>query len=137
VSIALSVLLAVGYWFWAAFIAIGAGIFGAALNTCEEGCRDDFPPLLEPWAWGDYYAYPEVSFIAFAGLIVASAFAVFIFRRQPIPATLALLGSLALLSYPFFAGLTDLGRATYAYGPFLAIIALGLVLAPSVRPLRR
>jgi hypothetical protein len=139
VSIALSVLSAVAYWFWAAFITIVVGGFGAALKTCEEGCRDDFPPPLEPWRWGDYYAYPEVTFIAFAGLIVASAFAVFIFRRRPIPATLALLGSLALLSYPFFAGLTDLGRTTFTYGfgSFLAVIALGLLLASSVRTPRR
>jgi hypothetical protein len=133
VALALSALLTLAYWIWAAFIAVGAGIFGAALNTCDEGCRDDFPPLVEPWAWGEYDAFPEVTFIAFAGLVAVCAFALFMYQRRFVPASLALLCSFALLSYPFFAGLTDEGRATLAFGPALGVVALAALVVRSLQ----
>lgn len=89
-----------------------------------RGCEDGFPSWAKPWTWGDYYVYPEATFIGFAGLLAASAFIylVVVARQRSAIVTFAL--SLALLSYPFFAGLTSEGRWTLMFGPLLGVIAL-------------
>ena len=113
------------YWLWSAFIVAGAGVIGSALN-CEggEGCRSGSPPRLQPWAWGDYSVFPEAAVIGLAGLVIASTFVYLILRGLDRQAIAALVISLVLLSYPFFAGLTEEGRELFVFGPLLGVIAL-------------
>jgi hypothetical protein len=115
------------FWLWATFIAVGAGFLGASLN-CEYGdCEGGFPAWSEPWTWGDYYVYPEVTF-AFAGLAAATAFAVLVFLGRRVLGVLALAASLVLLTYPFFAGLTPEGRSLFWFG-----LVFGLAAVPATR----
>lgn len=123
-QVMLGKLLAVGFWLWAAFITAGAGFIGAVLN-CEYGdCEGGFPAWSEPWTWGEYYVYPEVTFVAAAGLGFATVFVVLAFLGQRALAAVALVVSLVLLTYPFFAGLTASGRALFWFGPLLGIAAV-------------
>jgi hypothetical protein len=110
---------------WSLLIAIGAGFIGAGLN-CEggEGCSDGFPSWLRPWAWGGYYVYPEATIVGLVALIPASAFVAFVVVGRQMLAAFALVLSLALLSYPFFAGLTAEGRRIFWFGPLLGFAAL-------------
>lgn len=115
--------LAIGFWLWCAVIAIGGGFIGSALN-CDESdaeCRDGFPSWFEPWTWGDHDVYPAALIIGAAGLVAASAFVVFVFRRERLSAGITLPCTLVLLSYPFFAGLTSEGRLRFGLGPFWAL----------------
>jgi hypothetical protein len=117
---------AVGYWLWSAFIAIGAGFIGAILN-CEYGdCEDGFPTWYVPWTWGDYYVYPEVTLIALGGLAAATTFAALVFADRRFLSLLVFGVSLAVLSYPFFAGLTAEGRALFGFGPLLGLVAVAV-----------
>jgi hypothetical protein len=123
----LAIVLAICFWVWAAFIAAAAGFVGAVLNTgCgdDDGCEDGFPSFLEPWTWGEYYVYPEVTFVALAGLAAASALAVLAFLGRQLLGAVALVVSLVLLSYPFFAGLTSSGRALFWFGALFGIAAV-------------
>ena len=118
--------LAICFWLWAAFITLGAGVVGAILN-CEYGdCEGGFPAWTEPWTWGDYYVYPEVTFVALAGLGAATAFAVLVFLGRRWLAALALLLTLAVLTYPYFGGLTVEGRALLWWGALLGLAAAPL-----------
>jgi hypothetical protein len=122
----MAIVLAVGYWLWAAFIAVGAGFLGAVLN-CEYGdCEGGFPPLAEPWVWGDYYVFPEVTFVAFAGLVPATAFVALVHFGRRWLAALTLTLSLVILVYPYFAGLTAEGGAVFWFGPLLGLAAVPL-----------
>ena len=116
---------AVTYWLWSAFIVAGAGTIGSALN-CEGGedCRSGSPPRLQPWTWGDYSVFPEAAVVGLVGLVIASAFVYFTVRGQHRQAVAAFVISLVLLSYPFFAGLTEEGRVIFVFGPLLGAIAL-------------
>jgi hypothetical protein len=121
-------LLTWSFWLWSAALAFGGGVVGASLN-CGEGdiCRDGSPGWLEPWTWGDYSVYPEVSYVSAAGFAAASAFLVLTTRRRRMPATIAFFVSLVLLSYPYFAGLTESGRGLFVFGPLLgagAVVAM-------------
>ena len=123
--------LAICFWLWAAFITAAAGFVGAVLN-CEYGdCEGGFPSWTEPWTWGDYYVYPEVTFVALAGLGVATAFVVLVFLGRRWLAALALLLTLTVLIYPFFAGLTVEGRVLFGWG---ALVRLAAVPAIRRRP---
>lgn len=115
-----SVILAVGYWLWSAFIALVAGFIGAGSN-CEggEGCKPGFPSWLEPWTWGQHYVFPETLYVGLPGLGAASLFVAFTISRRPLAAAAAFAVSLAFLSYPFFGGLTPYGRAMFSFGPLL------------------
>ncbi len=117
--------LAVAFWLWAAFIAIGAGFIGSALN-CEsdEGCKPGSPSWLRPWTWGDFYVYPEAMIVGLAALVPGTAFVVFVVTDRRLPAAAALLPCLVLLGYPYFAGLTTSGRTTFGFGPLLGFAAI-------------
>jgi hypothetical protein len=121
-------LLAFGFWLWCAFIAVGAGFIGAVLN-CEggEGCKSGSPSWLQPWTWGNFYVYPEVTIIAFVALVPATAFVVFVITRRPVLAVVAFVVSNILISYAFFAGLTPEGRALFWFGPLVGIAAIYLM----------
>jgi hypothetical protein len=132
---ALAGVLAVGYWLWSVFIAVGAGFVGAGLQTdCgrEQGCDHDAPPPLEPWRWSDYYVFPEASYVGAAGVAAASAALFLVFKYKPLLAASMLLVSLVLLSYPFFGGLTVSGRAIFSFGFLLGVGALALMLVTVV-----
>jgi hypothetical protein len=115
--------LAVVYWLWAAFVGLVAGWIGAVLS-CEEGCATGSPPLLRPWQWDDYDVAGRVFAIGALGFAMASVFAVAVLLRRPWLGAGCLAGSVVLLSYPFFAGLTASGRSLLAFGPVLGIAAL-------------
>jgi hypothetical protein len=118
------VILAIAFWLWCAGITFGAGFLGSILN-CEYGCSGDgTPSWFEPWTWGDHYVYPEALYIGLVGLAAATAFVVLLARKRLLLATAALILTLVLLSYPFFAGLTASGRVLFSFGPLLAITAL-------------
>lgn len=121
----MSLLLAIGYWLWSAFIAVGAGLIGAALN-CGEGeiCESGSPPLLKPWVWGDYEDVPAVRYIALGGLLASSAFVVAVYLGRRVLAVITLLVSAAFLSYPFFAGLTSQGRLLFGFGAVFGLAAI-------------
>jgi hypothetical protein len=68
--------------------------------------------------------FPETALIGFAGLFLASAFVYFVVVGQYRPAVVTFVLSLVLLSYPFFAGLTEKGRGIFIFGPLLGVIAL-------------
>lgn len=127
-------LLAFAFLAWAALIAVAAGFVGAALN-CEggEGCRPGPPPWFQPWEWGEYYASPESAYVGLAGLAAASVFIFQVRRRRPLVAAGALLVSLVLLSYPFFAGLTESGRGLLVFGPAPGIAALAALARTAAR----
>lgn len=112
--------LAWGFWLWSAVLTYVGGVVGASLN-CEggAGCRSGSPPWFEPWRWDQYSVFPEVSYVSVAGLAMASAFLYLSIRRRRLPAAIALLLTLVLLSYPYFAGLTESGRGLFVLGPFL------------------
>lgn len=76
--------------------------------------------------------FPEVAFIAFAGLFAASAFVAAVFQGRRSLGAGALLVSLVLVTYPYTAGLTASGRAIYWFGPIFAFVALLGV--PRTRP---
>ena len=117
-------ILALGFLGWCVFITVGAGVLGSGLN-CEYGdCRDGSPPWLEPWTWGDYYVYPTAFFIGLSGLVAASAFVGLVWKGRHRAAAGALVVTLALLSYPFFAGLTPSGRMLFWPGALLGLAAL-------------
>lgn len=119
--------LAFAFLIWAGFIAVGAGFIGALLNCGEDtdGCDDPgFPSLIEPWTWGRFDVFPEVFFVALAGLASAGLFVVFVLRGARLVAAVTFALALALLSYPFFAGLTDHGRALFAWGLLLGLAAV-------------
>lgn len=116
-------LLAVGYWFWSATIGVIAGFFGAVL-ACEYGCKSGSPSWLQPWTWGSYYVYPEATIMGALGLVVASAFVGFVFKGQRLAAAASFVIALALLSYPYFGGLTAAGRELFAFGPVLGFAAM-------------
>jgi len=121
--------LAFGYWLWSLFIAVGAGFLGALLN-CESGekwCKAGFPSWFEPWAWGDYYVYPEATIAAAVALAPTTLFVVLVVRQRQPSAAAAFVLSLLLLSYAYFGGLTSDGRALFSFGPFLGLAALGLM----------
>jgi hypothetical protein len=126
--------LALGFWFWAAGIAGGAGFLGAGLN-CEggEGCVSGSASWLEPWTWGDHYVYPEAAIAALVALVPAGAFVALVILVRWWPAVVAFAASLALLSYAFFGGLTREGRAIFSFGPFLGVAALGVTYRARVR----
>lgn len=117
--------LAFGFWVWSAFMTFGAGFVGAALN-CEggEGCTSGSPSWFRPWTWGEYSVSPEVGYIALVGLAAATVFVVLVLLRRQLLAAGAFAASVALLIYPFFAGLTLSGRVIFAFGPLLAIASL-------------
>jgi hypothetical protein len=117
-------LLASAYWLWSAFIAVVAGFLGSGLR-CEDGdCRPGSPPRFQPWTWNHYYVVPEAFYLGLGGLVAASAFVYFVVAGRLRHAVVAFLLSLALLIYPFFAGLTEEGREIFVLGPLLAVIAL-------------
>ena len=118
-------LLAFGFLLWCAFVAVGAGFIGTALN-CEagEGCKPGSPSWLAPWTWGDFYVYPEATIVAFVALVPASAFVAFIVTRRQLPAVVAFALSVTLTSYPYFAGLTAEGRTIFWFGPLLGLAAI-------------
>lgn len=118
-------ILAFGFWVWSAFIAWGAGFVGTGLN-CEggEGCKSGSPSWLQPWTWGEYDVFPEAAYVGLVGLVASSAFVLFVLHRRPHAAAAAFAASVALLSYPFFAGLTPSGRGTFVFGPLLALASL-------------
>jgi hypothetical protein len=123
--------LAICFLLWAAVVAVGAGFLGAVLN-CEYGdCESGFPAWSEPWSWGDHYVYPEVTFVAFAGLAGAIVFTMLVFGGRRLLAAVAHGVTLLLLSYPFFAGLTSSGRALFGFG-----VLFGLAAVPATRPRR-
>lgn len=103
-------------------------MIGTALN-CEggEGCSSGFPSWFHPWTWGDYSVYPEATILALVALIPVSAFVAFVVTGRQIFAVFALVLSLGLLSYPFFAGLTAAGRWMYWVGALLGFAALGVM----------
>ncbi len=114
-------------------IALGAGYIGAALNCDEnsEGCDvAGFPSVVEPWTWSDYDAFPEVFVIGLLGLAGAALLVVFVVRRNRGLAAVAFVSSAVLLSYPFFAGLTEEGRLNFVWG---FALGLGAVLANTRR----
>ena len=123
-----STVLAVGFWIWCGFIAVGAGFIGAALNTgCGgDGCEPGFPSWLEPWTWGDYYVFPAVAIVGVVALVPATIFGILVVRRQRAPAVPALILALVLLGYPYVAGLTPQGRLAFSFGPLLALAALAI-----------
>lgn len=133
----LSLVLAAAYLVWSGFLALGAGFIGALLNCSEntDGCHSaGFPSLLEPWTWDDFDVFPEVFFIALAGLLAAVALLVSVLKgRRPL-AAIAFASSLVLLSYPFFAGLTDEGRTLLASGALLGFGAVAFTPRPSATP---
>ncbi len=118
--------ISLGFWLWSAWIVVAAGFLGAVLNCEGFGeCDSGSPSWLQPWTWGNYDVYPESLFIGLAGLAAASAFVVLVLvARRRVPAAASLLVSLVLLSYPYFAGLTTEGRATFWFGPLLGLAAL-------------
>jgi hypothetical protein len=119
---------AFGFWLWSAFIAVGAGFLGTLLN-CEAGekwCKTGFPSWFQPWAWGDYYVYPEATIAALMALVPATAFVALVVGRRQSSAAAAFVLSLVLLSYAFFGGLTSDGRVLFSFGPLLGLAALGL-----------
>lgn len=71
--------------------------------------------------------YPEATVVAFIALVPVSAFVAFVAIRRQLPAFVALIGSLVLLSYAYFGGLTPEGRVTFSFGPLLGLVALGFV----------
>jgi hypothetical protein len=78
---------------------------------------------------------PHSFYLGLAGLAFAAAFVVLVFVHRRLLATLALLASMALLSYPFFAGLTGSGRAQFWFGSLFGLGALILMQArPAGRP---
>lgn len=95
-------ILAFGFWLWSAFIALGAGFVGALFA----------------------HASPATPYLGLGGWAAATAFVVLLLRDRRRTAAVALAASLALLSYPFFVGLTPSGRGNYAFGPVLALAAL-------------
>jgi drug/metabolite transporter superfamily protein YnfA len=127
-------ILALGFWAWSTFIAFGAGFLGAALN-CEggEGCKSGSPARFQPWTWDEYSVSPEAGYLGLLGLASASVFVVLVWRRRPALAGAALTASVALLIYPFFAGLTPSGRVAFALGPVLAVVSLASLHARSKR----
>jgi hypothetical protein len=119
-------LLALAFLVWCAFITFGAGFLGTILN-CEYGCDGSGSvPWLKPWTLGSYYVFPEVFFIALAGFVSATLFAVALVYRHLIPSVAAFVTSLVLLAYPFFAGLTSQGQRLFWFGPFIGIAALAV-----------
>jgi hypothetical protein len=117
-------LLATAFWVWCAFITFGAGFLGALLN-CEGGCSaSGSVEWAKPWTLGGHDVFPEVFFIALAGLLCASVFAVGVVQRQFIPAVAAFVATATLLTYPFFAGLTSEGQRLYWFGPLIGVAAL-------------
>ena len=116
-------LLAVAYLVSCAFISVVAGFIGALLS-CEYDCARRSPLWLQPWTWGDSYVFPEATIMGVLGFLVASFFVAFIFDRYWWPAAGSLAISLILMSYPFFGGLTQEGRAKLAFGPLFALSAL-------------
>ena len=119
-------LLALAFLVWCAFLTFGAGFIGTILN-CEYGCDGSGSvPWLKPWTLGSYYVFPEVFYIALVGLLSATLFTVAVVRRHLIPSVAALVATLVLLAYPFFAGLTSEGRRLFWFGPFIGIAALAV-----------
>lgn len=121
----MSLLLAIGYLLWSAFITVAAGFIGAAFN-CGEGeiCDQSPPPPFQPWRWGHHETIPEVRYLAVAGVLAACGFVVAVYLRRRVLAVIALLASTLLLSYPFFAGLTSEGRVMLCFGVVLGIAAI-------------
>lgn len=122
--------LAFGFWLWAALMAVGAGYFRSILNCEYQSCEDGSPSWVEPWAWGDYYVYPEVSFVGLVGLVAASLFVVCLLKDRRPHAAIALLVSLILMTYPYFAGFEAVGargldtieaRMVFSLGPLLGL----------------
>ena len=129
--------LALGFWLWTVGIAGGAGFLGTALN-CEsgEGCKAGSQSWLEPWTWGDHYVYPEAAVTALVALVPASAFVAFVVFSRWWAALGSFAASLALISYAFFGGLTPAGRATFSFGPFFGVAALGILRSSHFRDRR-
>src|SRR5512140_2058123 len=100
-------MLTIEYWVWCASITFVAGFLGALLNWEDGGCSASPVEWAKPWTLGSHYVFPEVFFIALAGLLGASVFAVGVLRRKFIPAVAAFGATTTLLTYPFFAGLTS------------------------------
>jgi hypothetical protein len=125
--------LAWGFWLWSTFIAVGAGFFGAVLNCEHLSCKQGSPSWFQPWTWGDYYVFPEVTYIAFVAFLCTGAFVGLVVARRQTAAVVALACSVALLAYPYFAGLTAYGRALFSFGPLLAIGALAALRASDGR----
>jgi hypothetical protein len=115
-----------GFWLWCGFIAVGAGFIGAALNTdcAGDGCKEGSPSWLEPWTWGDYYVFPEVTVIGLVALVPATIYVILVARRERLTALPLLTLTLVLLTYPYVAGLTPQGRLTFWFGPILGVGAL-------------
>jgi hypothetical protein len=107
---------------------VAAGFLGSSLNCDDSDCEGGSPSWLQPWTWGDHYFYPEAFFVGVAGLVAGSGFVFSVFRGRKLRAALFLAGSIALLSYPFFAGLTSEGRALFSFGPLLGFAALAFML---------
>ncbi len=83
-----------------------------------------FPSWVEPWTWVDYYVFPETLWLGTAGLVLASVYLLLVFTGRRLLAFVALLTSLALLSYPFFGGLTTEGHPLFSFGPLLGVLGL-------------
>ena len=124
---------AIAYWLWSAVTALYLGLVTA--NTCDErafGCgRHGYdadsaragPSWFEPWTLNEFYVFPEVIEVGLIGLVAASAFVVFVMLEWRLPGVLALVTSLVLLSYPYFASV-GLGLVPGLLGVFLGTSAL-------------
>lgn len=129
----MSLLLAIGYWLWSAFIAVGAGFLGAMFN-CGEGeiCESGSAPALQPWTWGDYDTVPAVRYLAIAGLLAGTAFVLAVYRGRRALAVTTLLVSAVVLSYPLSAGLTTPARLVLlVVGALLGVGAVLTLRAPA------
>jgi hypothetical protein len=118
---------ALGFWLWAAFVAVVAGFLGSGLN-CDEGnyCAGGDPSWLRPWTWGDHDVYPTAGIVGLVGLVSASVFVALVVLGRRWSAALSLALSIVLLSYAFFAGLTGEGRALLCFGPLLGAAAVAI-----------
>lgn len=120
-----SVLLAIAFLIWSGVIT-AAGSIGALLNCSESSdeCAAGLPSLLEPWTWDDFDVFPETLYLALVGLSAAALLVVLVVRGNRLFSAVALVSSLALLSYAFFAGLTTEGEVKFVWG---LVFGLGAV----------
>jgi hypothetical protein len=114
-------------------VVVVAGVVGTSLNCDEADCRPGFPSWLEPWTWGDYSVYPEAFYAGLVGIVPAAAFPYLALAGRRGAAVIALVLSLALVSYAFFGGLTTNGRLPV--GVILLLLAAGTLVASHARRL--